>query len=183
MDIVDSLYNDTVALDAFLMTQNELSFRVTVDNNFRKAILLASASHFENEISNLILNFAKTVTSDEKIINFIKNKAISRQYHSFFSWESKNCNSFLGVFGEEFKTTFSNKVKLDKDLDQSIKDFLEIGNERNRLVHQDFGNFTIEKTANEIYSLHMSAKLFIAEIKKVLIPEIIVNKFDKNSMS
>lgn len=176
MDIVDSLYNDTVALDAFLMTQNELSFRVTVDNNFRKAILLASASHFENEISSLILNFAITVSSDEKIINFIKNKAISRQYHSFFDWGSKNCNSFLGVFGEEFKTKFSNKVKQNKDLDQSVKDFLEIGNERNRLVHQDFGNFTIEKTASEIYTLHMSAKFFVDEIKRALVPEIITQQ-------
>lgn len=171
MDIVDALFNDTVALDAFLMSQNELSFRLTVDNNFRKAILLASASHFENEICNLILDFTKSLSNDERLFNLVKNKAISRQYHSFFKWDSKNCNSFLGVFGEEFKIEFNKKIKLDKELDQSVRDFLEIGNERNRLVHQDFGNFTIEKTAIEIYLLHTSAKKLIGHIKKALIAD------------
>ena len=39
------------------------------------------------------------------------------------------------------------RVKAEAQLDESIRAFLEIGRERNRLVHQNYGMFTLEKTA------------------------------------
>jgi hypothetical protein len=52
-------------------------------------------------------------------------------------------------------------VKEDIDLDSAIKSFLELGNERNKLVHQNFADCTIEKTAEEVYKLYQQATLFI----------------------
>ena len=52
-------------------------------------------------------------------------------------------------------------VKTDDQLDISVKAFLEIGRERNRLVHQDYGTFTLEKTADEIYKLYQAALTFV----------------------
>lgn len=168
MDIVESLFRDTKELDSFLMNNNELSLRVLVDSNFRKSILLASASYFERQVTDLISEYAQSCTNDGRIIFFIKNKALSRQYHTLFNWDAKNCNAFLGLFGDEFKKQFGDKVSKDDELDKSIKDFLEIGRERNRLVHQNFGSYSLEKTADEIHKLHLSAKYFLIHLKREL---------------
>ena len=45
-------------------------------------------------------------------------------------------------------------VSGDEKLDSSIKAFIELGRERNRLVHQNFGTYSIEKTSKEIYELY-----------------------------
>lgn len=168
MDIVESLFRDTKELDNFLMGNKELSLRVLVDSNFRKSILLASASYFERRVTDLIAEYVQSCTTDDRIICFLKNKALSRQYHTLFNWDAKNCNTFLGLFGEEFKKKFGAKVSGDDQLDQSIKAFLEIGQERNRLVHQNFGSYSLEKTADEIHELHLSAKNFLTHLKAEL---------------
>jgi hypothetical protein len=100
---------------------------------------------------------------------FIRNKALSRQYHTLFDWGAKNCNSFLGLFGDDFKSSFCSKISSDKLLEKSIKDFLEIGRERNRLVHQNYATYSLEKTAKEIFELHTSAKSFLLNLKQELV--------------
>lgn len=169
MDIVESLYADTLELDKSLMQQKELSLRVFADSNLRKNLLLSSASYFEREVGDLILEYAKKCTADEKIVSFIQKKALSRQYHTLFSWDAKNCNTFLGLFGDEFKDEFSQRITVNTELEQAIKDFLEIGRERNRMVHQDFGQYSLEKTSEEINKTHKSAKLFISELRHALL--------------
>ena len=169
MDIVELLYRDTAELDKFLMSQNEVSLRIAADANLRKSLLLASASYFERQITELILDYARSCSLDARIVSFIEKKALSRQYHTLFTWDGKNCNSFLGLFGEDFKKAFSGRVSTNEKLEQSVKDFLEIGRERNRMVHQDFGQFSLEKTSEEICSLHQSAKIFLVELRDSLV--------------
>ena len=83
--VVDRLYDEFKSLVKYLEQDNEVSFRITVDENFRKVLLLAAASHFENCITNHILEFAHEISNEnELLVSFIKNKAVSRQYHSYF---------------------------------------------------------------------------------------------------
>jgi hypothetical protein len=56
----------------------------------------------------------------------------------------------------------------DDKLARGIQAFLEIGRERNRLVHQNFGTFTLEKTTDEIYQLYESAIYFVEVLPKKL---------------
>lgn len=63
------------------------------------------------------------------------------------------------------------KVKADNKLDESIKAFLEIGNERNKMVHQNFAEIIIDKTAEEIYKLYQTALYFIDTMKTELIKQ------------
>lgn len=168
MDIVESLYSQARDLDAFLLSNQEISLKVYADSNLRKSILLASASFYEKQICDLVLDYAKKCTSEEMLVHFIENKAISRQYHTFFDWKNKSCNSFYGLFGEEFKNKFSAMVKSNSALDESARAFLEIGSERNRMVHQNYGGYTLEKTIDEIYEIHKKARYFVEEIKSSL---------------
>ncbi len=169
MDIVESLYQEASDLDAFLMSKNELSLRISVDAHLRKTILLASASYFERQICDLIIEYVRVRTTDEKVVSFVNGKAVSRQYHTYFQWDVRNCNSFLGLFGPEFKKEFTARIAGNPQLEEAIIFFIEIGRERNRMVHQDFGNFALEKTLDEISISHGKAKIFISELRSALL--------------
>ena len=70
----------------------------------------------------------------------MNNKAISRQYHTYFSWKDTNANSFFGLFGDIFSNFIKQEVIIANIPSSSIKAFPEIG-AKDRLVHQDFGTF------------------------------------------
>jgi hypothetical protein len=113
-------------------------------------------------MTEAVLAFAAAVTADNHVLTWlVKNKAVSRQYHTWFDWEKKNANSFFGLFGEEFRECMRKCVSDDATLKMSIEAFLEVGRERNRLVHLDFGSFTLEKTVEEIYALYSMAMKFV----------------------
>ncbi|NOU19517.1 MAG: hypothetical protein HOO91_18330 [Bacteroidales bacterium] len=160
--IVDILYEDFLNLNQFLIKNEEPSFTVLIDDHFRKSLLLSSASFFEYQICNILTEYFHNTTNSNLIItSFLKNKAISRQYHTFFCWDAANANNFFALFGEKFKNHMTAIIKDNEKLESSIKDFMEIGRERNRLVHQNYANYTIEKTVDEIFNLFKSAQYFM----------------------
>lgn len=163
--IVDRIYQENIALLEFLREKNELSFLVQFNTVFTKTLLLSAASYFEHEICRIIQTFIeRKAQSNEYVISIVKKKAIERQYHTYFSWkdwEQGNASSFFALFGETFKEKRAQEIKTDSNLKSSVKAFLEIGNERNKLVHQNFAACSIEKTAEEVYSLYNQAKIFV----------------------
>ena len=162
MSIVDGLHDDFSNILDFLDESGEISWRSVADENFRKVLLIAAASHFERSMTDAVVNFVEQVTTEDHPIKWlVQNKAVSRQYHTWFAWDRKNVNQFLGLFGDSFKNHISEKVRTNNDLELSIQAFLEIGRERNRLVHGDFGSFSLEKTSEEIYALYSEAKRFV----------------------
>jgi hypothetical protein len=170
LTIIDLQYESGNTLVDYLKNQQELTFYSEAENNFRKTILLSAASFFEKEISETVIQFAESHTNNNQlIISLIKQKAISRQYHTYFNWDSANANTFFGLFGDEFKFKMIKKVKDDENLDKAIKAFIEIGRERNKMVHQNFAEIIIDKTATEIYKLYQISLYFISTIKSELI--------------
>jgi hypothetical protein len=151
--IIDKQYANGIALISFLKSQQEITMSNEAENNFIKNILLSAASYFEKEISEIVIEFAKTHSdNDELVVSIIRAKAIKRQYHTYFDWEkANNANSFFALFGDDFKNKMANRVKVEQTLDASIKAFLQLGQERNKLVHQNFAEIVIDKTAEEIY--------------------------------
>ena len=159
---VDVLHREFAELVAFLDEQQEVSMRNTADGNFRKSLLLAAASHFEQRLTNAVVFFVQEVTSNDHIITWlIRKRVVERQYHTWFDWNSRNANRFFSMFGESFGRHMKSVVDEDDDLSSSIQAFIEIGRERNRIVHQDFGSFSLEKTSAEIYDTYRSATRFV----------------------
>lgn len=174
--VVDILYEDFSNLDKFLLEKEELSFKVITNDVFRKSLLLSSASYFETHICETIIKYVDQSSKSNLIINaFLKNKAISRQYHTFFNWDTSNANNFFGLLGDDFKRYMQDEIKKDERLDISIRDFMEIGKERNRLVYQNYGSYTIEKTSDEIFKLYKSALYFLE------IFQLRINSFKKSN--
>ena len=167
--VVDSLHEDFSSILALLDDAGEVSLRSVANENFRKVLLTAAASRFERSMRDGILDFAKQTTAENHPLTWlIKNKVVDRQYHTWFKWEARNANHFFGLFGKNFRAYMEEEVKNNDKLDSSIKAFLEIGRERNRLVHDDFGSFSLEKTYEEIYSLYTEAALFVEWLPEAL---------------
>jgi hypothetical protein len=171
--IIDQQYESGNSLVDYLKSQQQITFYNEAENNFRKTILLSAASYFEKEISDTVIEFAKSHTdNNELVVSIIRQKAVSRQYHTYFDWDkATNANKFFSLFGEEFKNKMLVKVKDDPKLVISIKSFLEIGQERNKMVHQNFAEIVIDKTADEIYKLYQTSLYFISIIKAELIKQ------------
>ncbi len=163
--VVDRLYADFIAL-IDLLGSAEPSLKIFAEDNLRKALLLASASHFEHRVKNDLIALTRDLTpGSDLLVEFVKAKAIERQYHTYFQWGSRNANSFFGLFGAEFKSFMKERLDSDAALADSIRAFIELGNDRNRLVHQDYGSFSLEKTAEEIFALYQKATLFVDSLR------------------
>ena len=166
---VDRLYEEATALIGVLEQSAELSLQVTAGDHLRKALLLAAASYFEQRACRYVLKFVRERSGGSVLVeNFVRNKAIARQYHTWFRWEDNNANQFFALFGGDFRSEMSNRVKASEDLRAAVRAFLEVGNERNRLVHQDYATFPLEKTLDEIYALYRTALAFVEVLPSCL---------------
>ncbi len=158
---VDRLYGESSSIITAL-GGNEPSLVAAAGDSFRKTLVLASASYFEHRVSRCVVDFVhERSAGDALVVGIVKNKAVSRQYHTWFDWQKTNANAFFGLFGIEFKQAMEESVKESDELRNSIRAFLEIGNIRNTMVHQDFASFALDKTLDEIYVLYEQALFFV----------------------
>lgn len=161
-NVVERLHGEFVELHDFLVKNDGAMLVSIVDENFPKALLLSAASHFEHRLKKAMKNFVIEITdNDHPLVSLIESRVIGRQYHTWFNWESKNANLFFAMFGSRFKDHAGALVNENDDLRKSINAFMEIGRERNKLVHQDFADFQMSKTSTEVYDLYESAKIFV----------------------
>lgn len=166
---VDRLYEEATALIKALQGIPDVSLQVIAGDHFRKALLLAAASYFEYRVCGCVMDFVRERSGGSALVeNFVRNKAIARQYHTWFKWNDNNANQFYGLFGTEFRSEMSNRVRGSDNLRAAVEDFLELGNERNQLVHQDYATFPLNKTLDEIYALYRSALTFIEHLPGAL---------------
>ncbi|MES2304975.1 MAG: HEPN domain-containing protein [Gemmatimonadota bacterium] len=167
--IVAQLHDDFLALTSVIDASVEPSLAITANDVFRKSLLLAAASEFELAITSVITAFAETEAGGSSpLVAFVRSKALARQYHTLFKWDAANANQFFGLFGDEFKRHANAAIGADAALKDAIASFLQLGDERNRLVHQGFGTFVLEKTADEIFAAYARASLFVARLPDLL---------------
>jgi hypothetical protein len=159
---VDRIHREFTELIEFLAKNDEISLRSSADDTFRKVLTISAASYFEHALTGIVMEFVEEIASDDAFVtSLVRNRVVSRQYHSWFTWDGKNVNQFFGMFGEEFRAHMTQLVKTSPNLDKAIKAFLELGEGRNMLAHQNFAAFAMQKTSDEIFTLYQDAKPFI----------------------
>jgi RiboL-PSP-HEPN len=159
---VDRIYREFSNLIEHLDQNGEISLGIAADENFRKSLLMAAASYFEDRLSKDLYSFFESISrGNELAISFVRAKAIKRQFHTYFNWDGSNANQFFSLFGDGFKEFMKEQIKADKELDLAIRAFLEIGSNRNRLAHSDFATFPLEKNSKEIYDSYKLAMKFL----------------------
>jgi hypothetical protein len=159
---VDRIYGEYRGASEFLMRSGEISLGSALDASSRKALLLAAASYFESSLCRDVLAFCQDVSASNALLAaLVQNKAIARQYHTWFAWDGNTASTFFSLFGTEFRSHMDRLLTSDSELRLAVKDFMEMGRDRNRLVHGDFATFTLEKTIDEIYAQYKSALRFV----------------------
>lgn len=179
---IDKMYVDFSALENFLHEKEQLSFTSFINENARKILVLATASFFEKIICDEIERYcSEAAHGNLLVISFIKRKAVARQYHTFFEWKNfkdgKGAITFFSLFGDNFKQRIKFMLEQENEFRENVSAFLELGQERNRLVHQDLGSYTLEKTSSEIYSLYKKAFNFVIQF-----PILLRENFDSQNI-
>jgi len=176
---VQRSYEDLEIALNHLADKHETSASLTIQQNAAKLIILGAASEFEVSLCDIVRRFTKKATKgNPHIESFVEKKGIARQYHTWFDWDKKNANSFYALFGDEFKRTMTEKVKEDVEFDECVKKFLEVGQTRNLLIHNNFTTYNLNKTPKEAYELYCEAKKFIINFEASIFTE--VNKEEEN---
>ena len=166
--VVDLLYRDFQELQDKIDIA-EVSLQTTLRITFSKSLWIAAASYFEVEVKKQILDFVRQASFGHRLVyELARIKVVDRQYHTLFQWSSNNASDFFGCFGEEFKHSMQQYVKDNEDYRDSIKEFMEIGRVRNSLVHQNYAQFHLEKTVEEIYASYRTGLLFVNSISSHL---------------
>lgn len=164
MTEVKTFYERQSGLIEHLLAAKELSLAQDAEQMLQKNLPLAAASFLEERVCALLLAFVDARTGNcVELRSLVEVKAVKRQYHSLFEWEQTNgFNKFLSLFGPAFKSSVANEIAADPDLARSAKDFIEIGALRNRIVHQNYATFVVDKSAAEIYKLFEGAIRFVS---------------------
>ena len=166
---VEELLRDHRELVEYLESANSLLLRDRVESVFAKTLLIAAASYFEVRLTQMIIDLYLEMTQGvEELAEFVKRQAIGRRFAQLFQWGSdespgRNANSFYILFGDGFSAHMKQRVQEDRNLDESVKAFLEIGNLRNQMVHEDYADFQLNKTVEDVYSLYTRAARFVDE--------------------
>jgi hypothetical protein len=165
---IDLLIERHDAVLNFLRESNETSMALDFEDSYKKLLVLTCSSLFESLLINSIYDFAKNSSDDARIAELVRNKALSRQYHTFFDWDKTNVNKFLGVFGEGYKQDVVENLNINESLMQGMRDFLQIGALRNRLVHGNLVEASPDLTVLEIKEKFYSAWVFLEYLSGTL---------------
>jgi len=166
---VDRIHKEFTDLIEFLVSKNEISLRSSADDAFRKVLTISAASYFEHVLTGIVMEFVEeTVSAETMVTALVRNQVVSRKYHTWFKWDAKNANVFFGMFGDGFKSHMTALVNTTPDLDKAIRAFLELGEGRNMLAHQNFSAFAMQKTSDEIFKLYQDALPFIESVRTEL---------------
>jgi len=88
-----------------------------------------------------------------------------------FGWGENNVNGFLKIFGDAFKASMLEKIGSDPFLPEGMKAFLKLGDQRNKLVHNDFADLTFDQTVEEVYVLYSAAMRFVDHLCECLLKD------------
>ena len=166
--MIEALKNDYDELIKLLKESGEISLLISVEDNYKKILVISAASYFEKSITDIIINYVKLRTnSDDKLTSFVSNKALNRQYHSLFSWPANNANQFFSFFGDAAKKE-ARKLLDEGNLADSEKAFMTIGRERNKIVHQNYIEVRIDSTFEELYAQYQLACDFVEFTEQLL---------------
>ena len=166
---IDELLNDHQELVEHLQSNGQLHMLSNVEDAFSKTLIVAIASYFEVRLTQIILEvYRETTQGSEVLVEFVRRQAIGRRFAQLFQWGNEgspgpNANSFYRLFGDGFSTYMRQRVQNERNLDEGVKAFIEIGNIRNYMVHGNYADFQLNKTAGEVYSLYETASKFIDE--------------------
>ena len=166
--VVDRLYQDFQSLIAEIQTL-DLSLQTTLRMTLSKSLLMTVAGYFEERVQREVVGYVNKCSSGNELLEeIVVRKAFGRQYHSLFSWDRRNANTFFSLFGNRFSQHMKDYVDENPEYQESVRAFMEIGNSRNELAHGNYALFPLDKTVEEIYDSYKLGIEFVNSISSHL---------------
>jgi hypothetical protein len=168
---VESLYEDFQELRS--VVANDPSGLVALERTYPKVLVLASASYLEHRVKGVMSGLFQEHAPKE-FGEFMFTNAMVRGYHTLFNWDqqAKGVNGFFAAFGEDCKLRLRERLRNDAGFTDAAGSFIEMGQTRNTLVHNNYAEFQLDKTVNEILLLHQRARLFPEMIGEIALGQV-----------
>lgn len=160
MNDVERVYNELRAVRALLTERGEPSDLVAFEQLSAKTLLLCAASFFERYISASLLETAGATGTSPIFRTFIEKQALERKYHSMFDWDRSNTNKFFALFGPDIRDWMKGIIDADDALAASVREFIFLNSERNKLVHGNFAAISTDVTVEEVWQKFTAAEKF-----------------------
>lgn len=166
---VEALFDDFENLqkDLQLLTPRSPSSELAVARTYHKAILIASASNLEARVKWIVEDLFTQQGCDE-LGSFVRKNILSRGYHGLFDWKSEKATKFFDSFGDDCKDRYRDLMQTDESFKNEHDAFMRLGNRRNELVHQDYAEFNLNETPEELITLYRSAILFPERFQTIM---------------
>lgn len=156
------MVEDHRQLVEYLESVADVSLQNSVNNSFRKTLVISAASYYESQITEVLVGLYRDADGRlSPLSEFVKNEAIGRRYSQLFAWTDGNANRFFRSFGGNFRAYMTQRVNKDSELKESIEAFLTLGDLRNQIVHGNFAVFVMDKSVEDIIDLFEKAKKFV----------------------
>lgn len=139
-----------------------------LNRSYHKHILLAAASSLEDDVKNLITKVFEN-HGNNSLSNFVSKRVMARQYHTLFDWKEGKANSFFNSFGDSCGSRFKSDLKEDLILKEQHDAFMQLGQRRNLLVHNNYAIAPVELTPEEIMVKYILAKKFTERIEDYIL--------------
>ena len=162
---VERLWNDLSDLEEYSSTISA-SVLVSVRSAFTKAMILAAGNWLEQRTMQALLLFAKSASSNDALVHLVENRVHRRQFHTLFDWKASNVNSFLGLFGADFKGKALEASS--EEIDHAALDFIVLVAERNALAHGSKINDEAQFTSSDVRDKFYNAAGWISWIGQFL---------------
>ena len=169
-DAIEVLFDQLSRLVESLKLTGEPSLAISVSEVASKSLLIAAASRFEAEFSEMFADVASHLAAPA-IAEFALNQGVTRKYHTIFDWPSGNANTFYKLLGAAFKERATRLAASDTAFATSVTEFVAIGNDRNKLVHSDFASFPLTATLDELVQRYRLARNFLPSVRSPLLEE------------
>lgn len=179
---IEALFAQYEDLRTYLVGQGQPSYASTIESIAPKVLLLAAASYFESQVVSAIVDhFTSRLGRDDPRVEFVKERALERQYHSLFDWKATNVNKLWAFFGPTFKEYAARAVDDDDVLSDGVRAFLEIGRVRNEMVHGNYLSYDLQKTGGDIMDLARRGDSFISRLGPLMAGYIPSTPIDPDS--
>lgn len=169
MGIIDEQYAQANNLLKYLKDNNEISLASYAETNLTKNFLLQCTSLHEEELMNILKEFADK-SPDKRLSEFVKRAILDMRFFRIFFTENNNINKFLSFFGEDFKVVFTANINDSDLLDKGVKSFIGLARLR-ELIHKNLATFSLDKTMDEVYKMHSETIVFIQHLKSKLLDQ------------
>ncbi len=161
IDHIETFFSSLKETSAFLISHNEISRANGIEGSLAKTLIVATASFFEDFLTQIVLNYIERNAKDQTVVEFCRIAAIEQKYHSWFDWKTSTATKFFSLFGEATKIKAAKRLKEDPELAASVAAFMFLGSQRNLIVHRNMLAYTLSDTSDEIITKARLALRFV----------------------